>query len=105
MMLRRRPYLDVARRSRASILPLAVMIVLVVVWEALARADTSWFHLVAAPSAIFNEMLRTRETLFTQHIPQTMLETLIGLALALVIGLCVAAVLDFVPLLRRALFP
>src|SRR5262245_37872963 len=104
-MFRRRPYFEVARRSRAALLPTAVLIMLVIVWEALVRADTSSYHIIPPPSAIFNAMINTRETLLTQHIPQTMLETLIGLALALVLGLGVAALLDFVPLLKRAIYP
>ena len=104
-MFTRRPYIEVARRSRAAILPTAVMIVLIIVWEVLARADTSRYHIIPAPSAILDTMISTRETLLTQHIPQTMIETLIGLALALVLGLGVAALLDFAPLLKRAVYP
>src|SRR5947207_1434199 len=104
-MFNRRPYADVVRRSRATILPAAVMIVLVILWEALDRADTSRYHIIPAPSAILESMINTRETLITQHIPQTMLATLIGLALALALGLGVAAMLDFVPLLKRGIYP
>src|SRR5579871_6111479 len=104
-MIRRSRYFEAARRSRAALLPVVVLIVLIVVWEALVRADTSSYHIIPAPSAILAAMINTRETLLTQHIPQTMLETLIGLALALVFGLGVAALLDFVPVLKRALYP
>ncbi len=87
------------------LLPVAVLVVIVVVWEAAVQAAQSPFHLIPAPTEILAAIIRTRETLLTQHIPQTMLETLIGMVLALVFGLLVAALLDFLPLVKQALYP
>ena len=87
------------------LLPLAVLVVSVVLWEVLVQADTSRVRVIPAPSDVLQEAVRTRDTLLTQHIPQTMLETGIGIALALILGLSVAAALDFVPLLKTALYP
>src|SRR5258706_13280626 len=87
------------------LLPVAVLVVIVVVWEAAVQAAQSPFHLIPAPTEILAAIIRTRETLLTQHIPQTMLETLIGMILALVFGLLVAALLDFLPLVKQALYP
>ncbi len=86
-------------------LPVLVLLVLIVVWELLARADTSRVHIVPAPSEVLSTMIQNRETLLTQHIPQTLTETLIGLLLALVLGVAVAALLDFSSTLKRALYP
>jgi ABC-type nitrate/sulfonate/bicarbonate transport system permease component len=87
------------------LLPLGVLIVLVLIWELIVSADPSPIHIIPAPSEIWAAFLRTQNTLFAQHIPQTMLETVIGLAFALVLGLFVAAALDYLPLLKQALYP
>ena len=57
------------------------------------------------PGDVLDTMIRTRETLLTYDIPQTMVETLLGLVLALVLGVALAALLDFSPLLKRLLYP
>src|SRR5689334_5359526 len=77
------------------LLPLGVLTVIVAAWQLAVQADTSTIRIFPAPSDVLAAMVRTRETLLTQHIPQTMLETSVGMALALVLGLLVAAALDF----------
>ncbi|MEP7284541.1 MAG: ABC transporter permease [Chloroflexota bacterium] len=95
-----------AAKGRLAVLPtLVVLTLLVIIWEIAVQADTSPVRVIPAPSEILAAGLRTRETLLTQHIPQTLLETVIGLAMALVLGLLVAALLDFAPLLKQALYP
>src|SRR5262245_26187549 len=86
-------------------LPIFVLIALMLAWEVLARADTSPARVIPAPSEVLEAMIRTRETLLTRHIPQTMLETLIGLAIALALGVALAALLDFSPVLKCAVYP
>lgn len=82
-----------------------VITVVAVLWELLARADTSGAKVIPAPTEIWAALIRTRETLLTQHIPQTLIETLLGLAIALILGVALAALLDFSPTLKRALYP
>jgi ABC-type nitrate/sulfonate/bicarbonate transport system permease component len=86
--------------------PLVVLVILGLLWEVLVRADTSSrFRVIPAPSEVWDALLRTRDSLLNLHIPQTMLETLIGLALAVVFGVLLAGLLDFSPLLKRAVYP
>jgi ABC-type nitrate/sulfonate/bicarbonate transport system permease component len=92
-------------RPQRVLLPAAVMIALTVIWEALVRLDTSRTRVIPAPSEVLEAMLRTQETLLTRHIPQTMLETLLGLGIALVLGVILAALLDFFPTLKQAVYP
>jgi ABC-type nitrate/sulfonate/bicarbonate transport system permease component len=98
------PGLDRATLRRAGWL-VAELIVLGGIWEVLALADTSPARVIPLPGDVLEAMIRTRETLLTRHIPQTMIETLIGLVLALVLGVALAALLDFSPLLKRLLYP
>ncbi len=81
------------------------LIVVGILWGILSLLDTSVVRVIPSPAQVFEAMIRTRDTLLTQHIPQTMLETVIGLALALVLGVAVAALLDFSPLLKRVAYP
>src|SRR3954470_17521772 len=91
--------------ERSATLPTFVLVLLLLAWEALVRADSSTFRVVPAPSEVLDALIHSRSTLWTEHLPQTMLETLIGLAIAVVVGLAIAAVLDFLPLVRQAIYP
>ncbi len=96
-----------ARKGRRQrlLLPAAVLVALTMVWELLVRLDASTVTIIPAPSQVLDTMIRDRVTLLTRHIPQSMLETLIGLAIALVLGVALAALLDFSPGLKRAVYP
>src|SRR5258706_15251598 len=101
----RRPIWIPRTRFQSLRLPVFVLIALTLVWEVLARADTSRARVIPAPSEVLEAMIRTRETLLTRHIPQTLLETLIGLAIAFALGVALAALLDFSLTLKRAVYP
>ncbi len=86
-------------------LPALVLMGLVVAWEVLAKADASTVRIIPAPTEVLDAMVRTRESLLTRHIPQTLTETLIGLGIALALGVGLAALLDLFGALKRALYP
>ncbi len=75
------------------------------IWVVLALVDSSRVRVIPWPGDVLDAMIRSRETLLTFDIPQTMIETLLGLGLALVLGIALAALLDFSPLLKRLLYP
>jgi len=74
-------------------------------WEVLARADTARTRIVPPPSEVAAALIRSADPLLRLHIPTTLLEAVIGLLVALVLGVALAALLDFFPLLRRAVYP
>ncbi len=86
------------------IFPAAVLLMLLALWELLvwALAVPKW--IVPAPSAIGQAFWETRALLAT-HVRQTMLEVAIGIGVAVSTGVALAAVLDFSPWLRRAIYP
>ena len=86
-------------------LPLLILVIIVIAWEALAQMDQSRIKVIPAPSQIVEAAWRTRDTLLNRHIPATLLVTALGMGIAVAFGLIVAAVLDFSPLLRRAVYP
>src|SRR5215831_12085529 len=90
---------------RRLVVTALVIVLVTLLWELLAQQDKSRVRVIPAPSDIWAALIRTRETLLTQHIPQTMTETLLGLAIAFILGVAIAALLDFSPALRRAIYP
>lgn len=94
-----------ARRPFNAALPILILVAIGVIWQIAVSASTARVQIIPAPTEILAEMIDTRVALLMQHIPTTLLETLLGLALALVIGVALAALLDFSSLLRRVLYP
>jgi ABC-type nitrate/sulfonate/bicarbonate transport system permease component len=94
--------LSLLRRSAPSLLLLSGSFA---AWEALASADSATIRLIPPPSAVFTAMANSADRLLRFHIPTTLYEALIGMLIALVVGVCAAAALDFLPLLRRAVYP
>jgi ABC-type nitrate/sulfonate/bicarbonate transport system permease component len=86
-------------------IPVLVLAALTVIWEVLVRLNPAPFHVIPAPSEVLEAIVRTQDILFSRHIPQTMLETLIGLVIALILGVGLAALLDFSPTLKNAVYP
>lgn len=91
--------------ARRIALPGAFFTALVLIWEIVARADTSRARIIPAPSEVLAAIIRNAEPLLTRHIPVTLLETLIGMAIAFAFGVVLAALLDFSPPLKRAVYP
>ncbi len=74
-------------------------------WEVLARADTARTRIIPPPSEVVTALIRSADPLLRLHIPTTLVEAGIGLLVALILGVTLAALLDFFPLLRRAVYP
>ena len=91
-------------RNVRLLVPAIVLISLAVCWElaVLALAVPKW--ILPAPSAIWQAFWDTR-ALMGVHVGQTMLEVAIGIGVALMTGVAVAAILDYSPVLRRAVYP
>jgi ABC-type nitrate/sulfonate/bicarbonate transport system permease component len=73
--------------------------------EASAVENLSFEDIFPSPAAMFEAWQQYQDLLIEQHIPQTMWETLAGLSMAVVLGLLIAAAMDFSPLLRWILYP
>jgi ABC-type nitrate/sulfonate/bicarbonate transport system permease component len=73
--------------------------------ETRAAGDLSFEHIVPAPREIADAWQVHRDQLLEEHIPETLWETLAGLAMAVVLGVFIAALMDFSPVLRWILYP
>ncbi|MGA7731689.1 MAG: ABC transporter permease [Chloroflexia bacterium] len=97
------------RRAANNLLPPAVALLLVLAaWEAYSRlvlaALPGGARLLPAPTAVVAALVNN-SVVIAPHAWQTIIETVIGYALALVVGLGLAIVIDISPLLRRAIYP
>lgn len=79
-------------------------IFLIALWEVIVNIFKINPHVLPAPSAIV-VAYSDHAVFLIPHIGQTMLETSIGLALAIVLGVLVAIVLGLSSLVRKTLYP
>ena len=84
--------------------PTVLLVGLLALWEILVRVSDVPRWLLPAPTQIVAAGVEAAP-LLGPHIAQTMSETLLGLALALITGLLLAFAVDLSATLRRALYP
>ncbi|UQZ36414.1 ABC transporter permease [Paenibacillus sp. PK3_47] len=85
----------------------AVLLVLLIlaVWETAARAQALPPFILPAPSAIVSALIEHRQLLFGEHLPATLQETLLGLALAAGCGTVLGIGMHMYVLLEKAVYP
>ncbi len=73
--------------------------------EARAQENLSLATIFPSPAELRHAWDEHQTRLLQEHIPETLWETLAGLTIAVVLGLTIAALMDFSPLLRWVLYP
>lgn len=84
--------------------PVVLIGALVLLWAFMATQTGLSAFILPSPAQVVEAAVRTRSTLWTAIIA-TMTETAIGLAIALVLGVVIAAAVDLSSFMRRALYP
>lgn len=84
--------------------PAILILIILVVWEAGVHIAQVPIWQLPSPSAIVRAGWEQRAAL-VNHSASTLFEALLGLGLALVIGVGLAALIDLSPPVRRALYP
>jgi ABC-type nitrate/sulfonate/bicarbonate transport system permease component len=84
--------------------PVLLLVVLLLVWEWWVRYYDVKPYLLPAPSRIWSAFLEIRGTL-PHHTRVTLIESIAGLGVGIVVGVALAVVIASVPLVRRVLFP
>lgn len=83
---------------------LIFLFALLMLWQTGAmKVDAA--YILPTPIQILQKLWELRTVLFTVHLPATMLVTLIGLAISLVLGLGLAVLMDNSPFWQKALYP
>lgn len=73
--------------------------------ETRAVGNLSFHDIFPTPHEVADAWDQHHTLLLEEHIPETLWETLAGLSLAVVLGVTLAALMDFSPLLRWILYP
>ncbi|HKP54247.1 MAG TPA: ABC transporter permease [Chloroflexia bacterium] len=88
--------------------PALALLAIVVVWEGYARLVLGSLpgseRLLPAPTRVV-EVLVTNTAILAPHTWQTLIETTLGFALALAVGLGFSVIVDISPVLRSAIYP
>ena len=83
---------------------LLFLFALVMVWQ-LGAMGVNAAYILPTPLQILRRLWELRGPLLTVHLPATMAVTGLGLAISLVLGLGLAAAMDWSPLVQRCLYP
>lgn len=93
------------KKSRRNSLPaLVFLFVFLMIWQ-LGAMKVDAAYILPTPMQIIQKLWELREVLFTVHWPATMLVTLLGLVISLILGLGLAVLMDVSPICQKALYP
>lgn len=92
------------RWLRDFVPPATVIALTVIAWAGITRLSGLSAFILPSPARVIDAAWRTR-ALLGEAIATTMLETVIGLAISLVLAVALAAVMDLSVFMRRALYP
>lgn len=93
------------KKANQSNLPaLMFLFALLMLWQ-LGAMKVDAAYILPTPFQVLKKLWELREVLFTIHLPATMLVTLVGLAISLVLGLGLAVLMDVSPFWQKALYP
>jgi len=90
--------------ARRGLAPVVLVAALLLLWEGYVSLRDVPATILPAPSRILSASLAAAG-LLRWHATQTLAETLVGFALAVVIGVACAVAIDFFAVVRHALFP
>ena len=92
------------KANRGNLPALIFLFVLLLLWQ-LGAMEVNAAYILPTPIQILQRLWELRLPLFTVHLPATMLVTGVGLLISLALGLGLAVVMDWSPLLQKCLYP
>ena len=90
--------------NRGNLPALIFLFVLLLLWQ-LGAMEVNAAYILPTPIQILQRLWELRLPLFTVHLTATMLVTGVGLLISLALGLGLAVVMDWSPLLQKCLYP
>lgn len=94
----------VRRWSRDVVPPVLLMLFVLAAWQVVTLRSGLSAFILPSPTQVLQAAWETRD-LLGPAIGTTMIETIIGLIVAILLGIAFAAAMDFSSFLRRALYP
>lgn len=91
------------KACRSNLPALILLLALLMLWQ-LGTMKVNTAYILPTPIQILQKLWELRTVLFNVHLPATMLVTLVGLAISLVLGLGLAMLMDASPLFRKAMY-
>ncbi|HJU24660.1 MAG TPA: ABC transporter permease [Casimicrobiaceae bacterium] len=85
-------------------LPVAFSLLVLLAWEFVVRAAKVPAAILPPPTAVF-EQIATHYTLILKHAVPTTLETLLAFGLSIPLGVFLAAVMTWSPVINKAMYP
>ena len=92
------------KTNRGNLPALIFLFALLLLWQ-LGAMKVNAAYILPTPIQILQRLWELRVPLFTVHLPATMLVTGVGLLISLALGLGLAVVMDWSPLLQKCLYP
>lgn len=89
------------RKHKSSVI---VGIFFFIAWEIIARYINAMF-ILPSPTKVLAKIWELREPLFLVHLPATLLVTLIGLSISIVLGVALAIVMSLNKKIEEAIYP
>lgn len=93
-----------SRWSREVIPPVILVLFVLTAWQVVALRSGLSAFILPSPTQVLQAAWETRD-LLGPAIGTTMIETIIGLIVAILLGIAIAAAMDLSSFLRRALYP
>jgi ABC-type nitrate/sulfonate/bicarbonate transport system permease component len=93
-----------ARWIRELFPPLFLILFVIFIWQVVAARSGLPAFVLPSPAEVFRAGWETR-TLLELAIRATLIETALGLMIAIILGVALAAAMDLSPFLHRALYP
>lgn len=81
-----------------------VLFAFLVIWQAAAMGIEA-AYILPSPLQVLQRLYELREPLFAAHLPATMMVVAVGLLISVGLGIGLAVLMDFSPVLEKALYP
>ena len=92
------------KSCRGNLPALIFMFALLMLWQ-FGAMQIDAAYILPTPIQILQKLWELRSVLFTVHLPATMLVTVVGLTISLVLGLGLAVLMDASSFFRKAIYP
>ncbi|MEN3003412.1 ABC transporter permease [Dehalobacterium formicoaceticum] len=92
------------KTQKGNLLAVCFVFLLFILWQ-IGAMKVNAAYIIPTPIEVLEKTWELREILFGVHLPATMLVTLLGILISLILGLALAIVMDANSIVEKALYP